>query len=307
MVFRPEPSAAESVLDRTELLELILLQLDMSTLLVSAQRVNTYWHSVIASSPALQQHLFFRPDERRRRASESAGHGIATTDFNPLLIAKFGRCFFDPQGVGIRQTAMSFYASMPLAAQVPLPTNAARNSRERPKTVEDLRHAAMRRFTRPGASWRRMLVSQPPLPPTLGYVRMEDNLYTPHVRVWNRPPSPTPEGLRMGHLYDLVQSEAAGSRTTSRSFRLLWSPQRHQMFGINADVFRELMTKTGVVLEVRHASYYVCSPDPENLARLNDMFRCDECKLHPLLSEVIGPKAVTGQLAGGSGGLVVAH
>ncbi|KAH7358705.1 F-box domain-containing protein [Plectosphaerella cucumerina] len=285
MAPRPENSAIDGVLCRPELLELILLQLDMSTLLLSAQRVSTWWHSVITSSPALQQHLFFRPDERRRRASEAAGHGIATTDFNPLLVASFGRCFFDPQGVGIRQTAMSFYASMPLATGVPLPTQLPPKSRERPKTVEEMRHAAMRRFTRPGASWRRMLVSQPPPPPTLGFVKMEDNLYTPHVRVWNRPATSTPDGLRMGQLYDLVQSEAAGSRTTSRSFRLLWAPQRHQMFGIDADVFHELMARTGVVLEVRHASYYVCSPDPENLARLNDMFRCDECKLHPLLSE----------------------
>lgn len=289
-----EVSARDRVLGRPELLELILCHLDMTTLLVMAQRVSTWWQSVISSSPALQMHLFYKPDERRRRAREATGQGFTPDDFNPLLVAKFGRFFFDPPGV--RRTTMSFYADLPWATGVPMPTHIPPNTRSKSwaETVEDQRHAALRRFTRPGASWRRMLVAQPPPPPTMGHVRMEDNLYTPHVRVLNRPATPSPDGLRMGQLYDLVQAEAAGSRATSRNFRLLWSPQRYQMFGMDDALFQELMARTGVVLEVRHVSYRVCSPDPENLARLNDMFRCDECRLHPLLSEAIRAEGAEG-------------
>ncbi|GAT30251.1 hypothetical protein RIB2604_03302280 [Aspergillus luchuensis] len=44
-----------------ELLEMILLQLDMRTLLVSAQRVCRAWHTLIKDSSSLQTLLFFKP------------------------------------------------------------------------------------------------------------------------------------------------------------------------------------------------------------------------------------------------------
>lgn len=53
--------AIEAVLLTPELLEIILLHLDMTTLLVSAQRVSRHWLCVIAGSTKLQQALFFKP------------------------------------------------------------------------------------------------------------------------------------------------------------------------------------------------------------------------------------------------------
>lgn len=44
-----------------ELLEAVLLELDMRTLLVSAQRVSKHWHAVIKHSPRIQQALFYTP------------------------------------------------------------------------------------------------------------------------------------------------------------------------------------------------------------------------------------------------------
>ncbi|KAI1327884.1 hypothetical protein F5Y16DRAFT_182249 [Xylariaceae sp. FL0255] len=73
--------------------------------------------------------------------------------------------------------------------------------------------AACRKITRREATWRRMLVSQPP-PPSLGYLKMEDTedrsqfLARPY---WVQTTLIHPEeigfkspGLRMGTLYDIV-------------------------------------------------------------------------------------------------------
>jgi hypothetical protein len=49
------------VLTTPELLEIILLHLDTRTLLVSAQQVCQTWTVLIQSSPAIQQALFFQP------------------------------------------------------------------------------------------------------------------------------------------------------------------------------------------------------------------------------------------------------
>lgn len=43
----------ERALSLPEILEDIFLNLDMTTLLVSAQRVNKTWHNTIADSPTL--------------------------------------------------------------------------------------------------------------------------------------------------------------------------------------------------------------------------------------------------------------
>lgn len=64
----------DEVLGTTELLEAILLSLDQRTLLVSAQRVNHTWHTLIQISTTLQQALFFRPSWQAM-AMESRGGG----------------------------------------------------------------------------------------------------------------------------------------------------------------------------------------------------------------------------------------
>ncbi|KAL4954382.1 hypothetical protein BDW69DRAFT_163300, partial [Aspergillus filifer] len=54
-------SAANRVLETPELLEMILVQTDMRTLLISAQRVCRTWKALIDHSPSLQRALFFTP------------------------------------------------------------------------------------------------------------------------------------------------------------------------------------------------------------------------------------------------------
>lgn len=56
-----QEQAQTKVLAIPELLEIILLHLDTRTLLASAQRVCQTWTVLIQSSPALQQALFFQP------------------------------------------------------------------------------------------------------------------------------------------------------------------------------------------------------------------------------------------------------
>lgn len=49
----------------TEILEMILLETDMRTLLTSAQRVCCKWRSLLEYSSDLQAALFFKPDKFR--------------------------------------------------------------------------------------------------------------------------------------------------------------------------------------------------------------------------------------------------
>jgi hypothetical protein len=56
------PSASTHALEVAELLEMILLEVDQSTLLTSCLRVEKRWQSLIETSPARQKHLFFRAD-----------------------------------------------------------------------------------------------------------------------------------------------------------------------------------------------------------------------------------------------------
>lgn len=53
----------EQVLSTAELLELILLNLDLRTLLTTAQRTCRDWNSFIRDSHSLQENLYFIPDE----------------------------------------------------------------------------------------------------------------------------------------------------------------------------------------------------------------------------------------------------
>lgn len=79
-----EPSALR-VLNTAEPLEIILLQIDMRTLLLS-QRVNRFFQSVIQGSSKLQQALFFQlgsstaPNDEQQR-----GHTSFQSGLNPLL------------------------------------------------------------------------------------------------------------------------------------------------------------------------------------------------------------------------------
>lgn len=73
------------VLTTPELLEIILLHPDIRTLLVSAQRVCQTWKVLIQTSPAIQQALFFRPAAPNPNSKIANLHGHAKSIWNSLL------------------------------------------------------------------------------------------------------------------------------------------------------------------------------------------------------------------------------
>ncbi|PYH43016.1 uncharacterized protein BP01DRAFT_122553 [Aspergillus saccharolyticus JOP 1030-1] len=128
---------AQHVLNTPELLELILTQLDLRTLLTSAQRTCRTWHTLIRTSLPLQEALFFHPIKSGHNAPS---HDSTTTPtINPLL-----------------QWAFPQFLSQPPSDYYPSSLN----------PFDDLTSLAHRAkhpaYLRPEASWRRMLVQQPP-------------------------------------------------------------------------------------------------------------------------------------------------
>ena len=120
----------QTVLGIPELFEQVLLQLDMRTLLTSAQRVCRHWHETISLSPLLQEKLFFRP------AADTAGPRVR----NPLLCELFPH-FFPAEGAEqLRKFSMKeFEDELPLG-----------------------RGDCNALFMYKRASWRRMFPTQPP-------------------------------------------------------------------------------------------------------------------------------------------------
>ena len=117
------PTVRDHVLFITELLEMILLQLDMRTLLIS-QRVCRKWSSLIRSSSRIQETLFFKP---------VLPDSVPTKVQNPLLAEVFPPFFIEME------------------------------SRISMNSFDMVKHPEKQRaYLRPEASWRRMLVQQPP-------------------------------------------------------------------------------------------------------------------------------------------------
>ncbi|KAJ1337955.1 F-box-like domain-containing protein [Microdochium nivale] len=134
----------DNVLAIPELLETILVNLDTRTLLVAAQRVNRTWRSSIRDSPTLQKALFFRPDHSA---------SLSAPVFNKLLVVAFPFCFTQlwqapdapaPLQVTSRSTDTSTLGAAPFPASTQITSRADA-------------------FSRTEASWRRMLIQQPPL------------------------------------------------------------------------------------------------------------------------------------------------
>jgi hypothetical protein len=129
-----------------ELVELILLQLPLRDLLL-ASRISKGFHATITTSPVIQSALFFRP-----ACSIKAKHPLDTRarSINPLL-----------------QTAFpGFLSEAPPVIQTEIGNDpSGLKFNEGPSTVLYLRSAWTLRpeaFARKEASWRRMLVCQPP-------------------------------------------------------------------------------------------------------------------------------------------------
>lgn len=236
------------VLGTTELLQHILLHLDLQTLLVSAPLVARRWRDLIRDSAVLQQALFFRgvpePPLRTRAArtrepgrdsnddGESAEDGQA--EMNPLLQAKFRVFFHDARRdakatAGMGGSARRFglprgrrhsQGCMVMAKHFPdLPLAATEEAREA--------------FLRPEASWRKMLVTQPPAR-RLGFSEERSGMGGTGYRFGEMrldggrgghdleegSGEGAGDGLRMGPLYDA----AARWVVAHANFGIVWNP-----------------------------------------------------------------------------------
>ncbi|KAK8134173.1 hypothetical protein PG984_006185 [Apiospora sp. TS-2023a] len=147
-----------SPLEVPELLESILQHVDERSLLVSAQRVNKRWREAIENSPRLQKKLFLMPDDSDAAARDPR--------HNPLLAAAFPFCFDDLTAYPYTARPVIWAKSdVPAALPPVLKQRRANPLTQLPQSwhLWGPRHAA---FGRLEASWRRMLVHQPPVIPS---------------------------------------------------------------------------------------------------------------------------------------------
>jgi hypothetical protein len=198
-----------------ELLETILSYVDIRTLLTSVQRVCHHWHIIVTNSPLLQRLLYFRPQLQHHAFSDGPQH-TSQEDHpdrvpNPLLKEAFPSFYILGRFVGGCHDREAF--EMMRMSASPALTQA---------------------FMQPKASWRFMLITQPPVmklgcwmteQPTCGELPVEQfkilDFAIPSLPNSNTH-CPSSGGLRMGKLYDMI-SRWMG--TPSRpSFTIYWTP-----------------------------------------------------------------------------------
>ncbi|RFN49020.1 putative f-box domain protein [Fusarium flagelliforme] len=165
--------AGRKVLEIYELLYCICTYMDMGTLF-NAQRVSKRWHEIISRSPLLQQNLYLEPCPPSDPTDEQI--------FNPLLLKHFEPLLKRNKNYRSWENKLE-YSSMAVPGMSITHMKGGRKV-----------HKA---FIRRSASWRRMLVSQPPIT-AIGYaVEIDGMEQTSRIISF-------PDGLRMGALYDMV-------------------------------------------------------------------------------------------------------
>jgi hypothetical protein len=213
-------SAVQATFSSPELLEVILMNLPMQDLLVNGLRINRTWNATISTSPTLQQHLFFAP------TVQSLNDEPKWTK-NPLLTEKFPTWFND-----IRMTKRFFIDVNTLQDAIDIfhyTDNAGPYKSYSFTDIGTLARADLGArsevYCRPEASWRRMLVTQPP-------VKLLKIVTASNVRKrWGRKREMkefgNKGGLRMGFVYDFVIEEIHSSYAR---FGLQWN-----MFDVEED------------------------------------------------------------------------
>ncbi|KAJ5389690.1 uncharacterized protein N7496_000758 [Penicillium cataractarum] len=215
------------VLTTPEILEMILLHTDMRTLLTSAQRVCRDWLNLIAKSPSIQKALFFTP-------IKDSEWGTKEKTINPLLAESFPPIF--PPKDGSRSHKFDFSDL---------------------KWTQD--PSSMTRFIRKDASWRKMLVQQPP-PPELGlfnlyHARGGDTAACLTIPAYKKNKPPKIKGLRMSRLFEVLLFSHQVQFSIGTIARVYWSTEEPFEFNgsydnINAE-FHRMLGQIGVVLYTR--------------------------------------------------------
>ena len=184
--------AMNEALTSDKILEFIFLAVDLQTVLTGVVRVCQQWQSIVLKSTPLQRHLFFEPVELPTSSTKVE----RARRLNPLLQEAFPLWFQLPEH---RPDVWAGFAHQPTAMA---------------RTPHTRQPEARKALTRRGATWRRMLVQQPPLY-KLGIIVGETAYFTDVLEF--------PDGLRMGTLYDLVYSYACRNDNPA-SWCMAWSP-----------------------------------------------------------------------------------
>ncbi|KAK7212748.1 hypothetical protein V2G26_019926 [Clonostachys chloroleuca] len=222
---------AQQVFATPELLETILQMVeDMPTMIASAPLVCRAWKNHIDTSPALQRALFFAPDLKTTMSDPDAEVSFR---LNPLLSQHFGALVqvplnFECTRMGtnledmfdIKKLLKTGMSITKYKRKILRKTGLGINKYKR-KSLHD-------QFTYKRASWRRMLITQPPAR-KVGLVHPHQDWHTPSILE----KAVLVEGLRMGQFWDTVYytlwspySEAAYNRKVRIAFRL-GSPDAH--------------------------------------------------------------------------------
>ncbi|PHH77114.1 hypothetical protein CDD82_3661 [Ophiocordyceps australis] len=206
-------------LEIPELLEAILINVDFQTLLVSTQRVCTRWRDVVATSPKIQEKLFFKPVG----GADQAGADMPM--WNEVLFSKFNILSFDLTTWGhtvgnyVPQANAASWAEMSAWTEF---SEAIRDD----KPLDDEFHGQS--FTRRDGSWRRMLVCQPPLP-GIGLLRDAG-------------------GVRIGDLYDVVETGASNKAWIRVAWKRYWGLPRAILNTVPLN--EALLNEAGIMVEI---------------------------------------------------------
>ncbi|KAI5458295.1 hypothetical protein BGZ63DRAFT_393061 [Mariannaea sp. PMI_226] len=265
---RASSLAKDEVFRIPELLETIISCLDMVTILVSVSRVSKHWSSVVANSPKIQQKLYFRPTFRPFSSQNPQP--------NSLLIERFGDVFFDLDGETTRTRCADSFLRLPWA---PPGVWGKWGDPWKQGTLDKLEPEELQRcFTRRGASWRQMLVSQPP-PPFLGVVWLNRfDISDWVVRTALIQPTSLPgSGLTMGELYDITQHFSCLSEDDAVWFRIHWNapslPLESQLLH---QACAQLLKQTNIVIEIHETRILNGSCGPFSMSAIANMFRSED-------------------------------
>ncbi|VUC30891.1 unnamed protein product [Clonostachys rosea] len=221
LVTKPSPKAIE-VFSTPELFDMILLYVnDMPTLVASVPRVCRSWKLHADTSLDLKRALFFVPD----RGTTMSDPDVASHfRLNPLLCEHFGPLVespaifeLDPPELQPHMDKFDFALRDGLDIhhiQMMRLSIAGRDTK-----------GLKERFAHKDASWRRMLISQPPAR-KIGYRCDQGNL--PKTDGMER--FIVPEGLRMGQLWDSIYHSLwtpCNGRLVSRNIRMAYRLGSH--------------------------------------------------------------------------------
>ncbi|CAG9994540.1 unnamed protein product [Clonostachys byssicola] len=222
---------AQQVFATPELLETILRMVeDMPTMIASAPLVCRAWKNHIDTSPALQRDLFFAQDLKTTMSDPDADVSFR---LNPLLTQHFGALIkvplnFDYTRLGSGEEAMLDIKKL-VKTGMSITKYKAQNLRKTGLSVNKHKGRSLHdKFSYKGASWRRMLITQPPAR-KIGLVRPHEDWHTPSILET----SVLVEGLRMGQFWDTVYHTLWGEYSATaynRKIRIAYrvgSPDAH--------------------------------------------------------------------------------